>query len=104
LFLFWPFFKSTKNSIAINSLTDELAVSSLWDDAALRKSVLADAIPKLLQDLVVRTPFLFCCLFHSSSYFALQGLDVLIGRVPENYLRAMFSSFLASRFEKACFE
>lgn len=66
-------------SLAINQLTDELAVSSLWDDAALRRSVLSEALPGLLQQLV-------------------GGLDVLMKRVPENYLRAVFSSFLASSF------
>ena len=69
---------SNRLSLAINSLTDELAASPLWDDLALRKLVLSEAIPTLLQEAV--------------------GLDTLMTRIPEPYLRAMFSSHLASNF------
>jgi glutamate dehydrogenase len=44
---------SNRLSSAINVLTDELALSPLWDDLLLRRSVLQDAIPQLLQDAVV---------------------------------------------------
>jgi len=41
--------------------------------------VLRDALPKTLTELV-------------------GGYDVVLGRLPENYLRALFGSRLASRF------
>ena len=40
--------------------------------------MLRDALPKLLLDKI--------------------GLDSIIDRVPDNYLRAIFGSYLASRF------
>jgi glutamate dehydrogenase len=73
---------SNRLSAAINNLTDELSASSLWEDVALRRLILAEALPKLLQDSV--------------------GLDTLLTRVPEPYLRAMFSSHIASSFVYEC--
>lgn len=69
---------SNRLSQAINSLTDELANSSLWNDLAVRRLILSETIPQLLQQKV--------------------GLDVLLGRIPEPYQRAMFASHLASTF------
>ncbi len=73
---------SNRLSAAINNLTDELSASPLWDDEALRRRVLADALPALLQEAV--------------------GLDTLLARVPEPYLRALFSSHVASSFVYEC--
>jgi glutamate dehydrogenase len=65
-------------SVAITKLDEELQKTRLWEDIELRKSVFKDALPKLLLEKV--------------------GLDDIIQRVPENYLRAIFGSYLASRF------
>jgi len=65
-------------SVAITKMDEELQSSDLWDNVAFRRSVLNDALPKLLVDKI--------------------GLDTLLKRVPDNYLRAIFGSFLASRF------
>jgi len=65
-------------SIAITKLDEELQKTDLWKNEKLRRSVLADALPKLLLDKI--------------------GLDLIIERVPDNYLRAIFGSYLASRF------
>ncbi|CAJ2506021.1 Uu.00g001510.m01.CDS01 [Anthostomella pinea] len=65
-------------SVAITTLDEELQRSDLWKDEKTRVSVLADALPKLLIDRV--------------------GLNTIIDRVPDAYLRAIFGSYLASRF------
>jgi glutamate dehydrogenase len=39
-------------SVAITKLDEELQKSKLWDDMTLRRSVLADALPKLLLDKI----------------------------------------------------
>jgi glutamate dehydrogenase len=65
-------------SVAITKLDEELQKTDLWKDEKLRRSVLEDALPKLLREKI--------------------GLDLIIERVPENYLRAIFGSYLASRF------
>ena len=65
-------------SIAITKLDEELQKTDLWKNQKLRRSVLADALPKLLLEKI--------------------GLDLIIERVPDNYLRAIFGSYLASRF------
>ncbi|KAI9296001.1 NAD-dependent glutamate dehydrogenase [Neoconidiobolus thromboides FSU 785] len=65
-------------SVAIVKLNEELQRTSLWDDEQLRRVVLTEAFPKLLVDTL--------------------GLDTLLQRVPENYVKSMFGSFLASRF------
>ncbi|KAL7267904.1 NAD-dependent glutamate dehydrogenase [Rhizina undulata] len=69
---------SDELSLAITSLDEELQKTELWNNVALRTSVLKDALPKLLLDKI--------------------GLDVILKRVPDNYLRAIFGSYLASRF------
>ncbi|KAK7746045.1 NAD-dependent glutamate dehydrogenase [Diatrype stigma] len=69
---------SDKLSVAITTLDEELQKSDLWRDEKIRLSVLADALPKLLLDKI--------------------GLETIIQRVPDNYLRAIFGSYLASRF------
>ncbi|TVY62927.1 NAD-specific glutamate dehydrogenase [Lachnellula suecica] len=65
-------------SIAITKLDEELQNTALWHDEKLRRSVLQDALPQLLLEKI--------------------GLDLIIERVPDNYLRAIFGSYLASRF------
>lgn len=69
---------SDKLSVAITDLDEELQKSDLWEDERIRRHVLGDALPKLLLDKI--------------------GLDTIIQRVPDAYLRAIFGSFLASRF------
>ena len=65
-------------SVAITKLDEELQKSGLWHNEPLRRSVLKDALPNLLLKKI--------------------GLDLIIQRVPDNYLRAIFGSYLASRF------
>lgn len=69
---------SDKLSQAITTLDEELQHSELWDNEQIRRSVLADALPNLLIEKI--------------------GLDTIISRVPDPYLRAIFGSYLASRF------
>ncbi|ORY00597.1 Glutamate/Leucine/Phenylalanine/Valine dehydrogenase-domain-containing protein [Clohesyomyces aquaticus] len=65
-------------SVAITKLDEELQSTELWNNADFRKSVLSEALPNLLLEQI--------------------GLDKIMERVPENYLRAIFGSYLASRF------
>lgn len=65
-------------SYAIVKLNEELQHNALWDNVALRDVVLADAFPKLLLEKL--------------------GIQKLMARVPEPYTRAIFGSYLASRF------
>lgn len=69
---------SDKLSEAITKLDEELQRSDLWKDERTRRNVLADALPNLLIEKI--------------------GLDTIISRVPDAYLRAIFGSYLASRF------
>jgi len=65
-------------SVAIVNLNEQLQHTSLWDNESLRRTVLEEAFPKLLLEKV--------------------GFETLMERVPENYVRAIFGSYLASRF------
>ncbi|KYG44899.1 hypothetical protein M433DRAFT_155085 [Acidomyces richmondensis BFW] len=69
---------SDRLSTAITRMDEELQGTELWDNVQLRRSVLSDALPNLLLNEI--------------------GLDKILERVPENYLRAIFGSYLASRF------
>ncbi|KAL1976389.1 hypothetical protein VTN31DRAFT_2671 [Thermomyces dupontii] len=69
---------SDRLSLAITDLDEELQKTSLWDNVALRRAVLQEALPRLLLNKI--------------------GLDTILARVPENYLKAIFGSYLASRF------
>ncbi|PHH50150.1 NAD-specific glutamate dehydrogenase [Ceratocystis fimbriata CBS 114723] len=69
---------SDKLSVAITTLDQQLQHSDLWEDEKTRRGVLSHALPKLLLDKI--------------------GLDTIIERVPDNYVRAIFGSYLASRF------
>lgn len=65
-------------SKAIVNLQDELQYSSLYAKVELRNRILSQAFPKLLIEKI--------------------GFEVLINRIEEAYLRALFGSYLASRF------
>ncbi|QUC23638.1 uncharacterized protein UV8b_07879 [Ustilaginoidea virens] len=69
---------SDKLSNAITTLDEELQHSDLWSNEKIRQGVLKDALPNLLLQKI--------------------GLDTIISRVPDTYLRAIFGSYLASRF------
>ncbi|KAF8872238.1 NAD-specific glutamate dehydrogenase [Infundibulicybe gibba] len=69
---------SDELSITLNNLQAELESSDLFDDVPSRRGVIRRAIPKTLVDKV--------------------GLDTLLGRLPEPYQRALFSSWVASHF------
>ncbi|KAJ3083608.1 NAD-dependent glutamate dehydrogenase [Quaeritorhiza haematococci] len=69
---------SDQLSFAIIKLNEELQHTTLWDNVPLRKVVLSEAFPKLLLDKL--------------------GLEVLLKRIPESYVKAIFGGFLASRF------
>lgn len=69
---------SDELSNAINELTEELSSSTLWDDVVFRNAILSEALPQTLQKAI--------------------GLEPILERVPTNYLRAIFGSYLAGRF------
>lgn len=69
---------SDQLSLAITKLDEELQQTQLWNNIALRNSVLKDALPNTLLEKI--------------------GLDTILTRVPINYLRSIFGSYLASRF------
>jgi glutamate dehydrogenase len=73
---------SDKLSVAITTLDEQLQHSDLWENETVRRAVLADALPNLLIEKI--------------------GLDTIIQRVPDSYLRAIFGSYLASRFVYEC--
>jgi len=63
---------------AMNDLNDTVSASDLYDNVPLRKLVLSSHIPSCLIKEV--------------------GLDTIMERVPDNYLRAIFSMGIASKF------
>lgn len=69
---------SDELSIAITKLDEELQKSELWDNKALRAAILEEALPNILLEKI--------------------GLETILQRVPDSYLRAIFGSYLASRF------
>mmetsp|Transcript_5048 Transcript_5048/g.7107 ORF Transcript_5048/g.7107 Transcript_5048/m.7107 type:complete len:1008 (-) Transcript_5048:48-3071(-) len=69
-------------SAKINELSAALSHSELWDNHKLRAKVLTAACPKNLLDLL--------------------GLDTILKRIPENYARAIFGTYLASRYVYKC--
>nr|AOE43328.1 glutamate dehydrogenase 2 [Rostrostelium ellipticum] len=66
----------------INSLNDSIQDSPLWDNAVLKNKIISAACPKVLLDLL--------------------GVDKIVERVPVPYLKAIFGSYLASRFVYEC--
>lgn len=73
---------SDELSSTLNNLQAELESSDLFDDVPSRRGVMRKAIPKTLVEKV--------------------GLDELLKRLPEPYQRAIFSSWVASRFVSFC--
>ena len=62
----------------INSLNHFIQQSSLWNNIALRHTVLSHAIPRKLIELL--------------------GLEAILKRVPDSYIQAIFGAYLASRY------
>jgi len=62
----------------INTLNDQISKSKLWDNDSLKKQVITLAIPRNLVELL--------------------GIETIMKRVPETYLKAIFGAYLASRF------
>lgn len=69
---------SDQLSWAITDLDEDLQHSDLWTNETIRYGVLRDALPPLLLNRI--------------------GMDKIVERVPESYLRSIFGSYLASRF------
>ncbi|KAJ1560574.1 NAD-dependent glutamate dehydrogenase, partial [Cladochytrium tenue] len=69
---------SDELSLGIVRLNEELQGTTLWDNVPLRRLILQEALPALLVEKL--------------------GLDTLLKRIPESYIRAIFGSYLASRF------
>ena len=70
---------SDQLSLAITKLDEDLQnFKELWDNKTLRLQVFKEALPKTLQQKI--------------------GVDKILQRVPDNYLKSIFGSFLASRF------
>ncbi|KAI9485710.1 MAG: Glutamate/Leucine/Phenylalanine/Valine dehydrogenase-domain-containing protein [Benjaminiella poitrasii] len=69
---------SDELSNAIVQLNEQLQNTSLWDNQLLRGTVLKRAFPKLLLEKL--------------------GMETLLKRVPENYVKAIFGATLASQF------
>eukprot|EP00128_Syssomonas_multiformis_P007905 Colp12_sorted_trinity150504_noHs@18014 len=64
----------------INKLNEDIANSKLYTNDVLRENVLSEAIPHKLVELVG------------------GDLNTLLARLPPNYTKAIFSSYIASRF------
>ena len=69
---------SDELSLAITKFDQELQCATLYENFKFRNIVLSEAIPPILVNKL--------------------GLDAIIQRLPEPYARAMFGSYLASRF------
>lgn len=71
---------SDQLSIAIEQLDAELQQENniLWNNLELRKLVIEEALPKLLVKHL--------------------GMETILSRIPESYLKAIFASYLSSRF------
>ena len=73
---------SDRVSDKINAVTDAIYASELFKDRKLFRSVLQCCCPSVIIDML--------------------GMDKVMRRVPEAYLRAVFASRLASRYVYAC--
>jgi glutamate dehydrogenase len=69
---------SDEISLEIIKLDEELQKTALWDNISLRKNIMQEALPETLREQI--------------------GLDTMLERVPVPYLKAIFGSYLASRF------
>ena len=87
---------SDRLSMAITKMDEELQGTELWDNVELRRSVLSDALPNLLLNEIGLDKIME----RVNPICTPGGCDILadICQVPDNYLRAIFGSYLASRF------
>lgn len=69
---------SDQLSQTLNDLQAQMECATLYDDVSIRKNALKRSIPKVLVDKV--------------------GLDVLMERLPEAYLRSMFAASVSTDF------
>ncbi|KAL7320317.1 NAD-dependent glutamate dehydrogenase, variant 2 [Mucor circinelloides] len=69
---------SDELSIAIVKLSEQLQSTGLWDNVNLRNTVLKQAFPQSLLEKL--------------------GMETLLERVPESYVKAIFGATLASQF------
>ncbi|CEP16936.1 hypothetical protein [Parasitella parasitica] len=69
---------SDELSIAIVKLSEQLQTTGLWDNESLRNTVLKQAFPQSLLEKL--------------------GMETLLKRVPESYVKAIFGATLASQF------
>jgi glutamate dehydrogenase len=70
-------------SNTLNDLQADLEASDLFDDVPSRRGVLSQAVPNTLLKKV--------------------GLDTLLQRLPEQYQRALFASWVSSHFVSLSF-
>ena len=68
---------SNNLSVTIVKLKEKVEGNEIWENHKVRREVLGKALPRSLQTQL--------------------GLDKILNRLPESYLRAIFASFLASR-------
>jgi len=73
---------SDQLSNKINQLSAAVSNSDLWGNLSLRANILREACPKNLQVLL--------------------GLETIVKRIPENYAKAIFAAYLASRYVYKC--
>jgi len=69
---------SDEISLEIIKLDEELQKTNLWDNVSLRGIIMEEALPNTLLEQI--------------------GLETILERVPVAYLKAIFGSYLASRF------
>jgi len=62
----------------INNLNEQISRSKLWENVAIRERVITSFIPRNLVKLL--------------------GVEKIMERVPDEYLKAIFGAYLASRF------
>jgi glutamate dehydrogenase len=73
---------SDQLSNKINELSHAISNSNLWDNIQLRKKVFEAAVPQNLMKLL--------------------GFETMMQRVPLAYAKAMFGTYLASRYVYQC--
>jgi glutamate dehydrogenase len=83
-------------SNAITKLDEELQNTELWNQVELRQSVLSEALPNLLLEQIGLDRIMERVSRGTTVWT--RGLLTMLLQVPENYLRAIFGSYLASRF------
>jgi glutamate dehydrogenase len=83
-------------SNAITKLDEELQNTDLWNQVDFRTAVLSEALPNLLLEQIGMDKILERVSQRNKSQ--VLGQQANKPQVPENYLRAIFGSYLASRF------